>query len=182
MLDPKVVVNLLLELGVGVDLGRHDNWVKDSSVPRTERPSEGTPKGGTHVLATCVTPGQLDDCVALALQQHGQQSALRKRKGRGEFSHNVVAFCSSCPKMDNFRRDSVHSCGKSRRHFARGGHTPRTRVLLRGRHPIQFNPASSDSVRSGRQSGVKPPLQSGNCREVTGKDSLIRKLNRLDLS
>jgi hypothetical protein len=50
---------------------------------RTERPSEGTPKGGTHVLAVCVTPGQLDDCVTLALQQDGQQSALRKRKGRG---------------------------------------------------------------------------------------------------
>jgi hypothetical protein len=50
---------------------------------RTERPSEGTPKSGTHVLAVCLTPGQLDDCVALALQQHGQQSALRKRKGRG---------------------------------------------------------------------------------------------------
>jgi hypothetical protein len=50
---------------------------------RTERPSEGTPKSGTHVLAVCVTPGQLDDYVALALQQHGQQSVLRKRKGRG---------------------------------------------------------------------------------------------------
>ena len=49
---------------------------------RTERPSEGLPKGGTHVLAVCVTV-QLDDCVALALQQHGQVSALRKRKGRG---------------------------------------------------------------------------------------------------
>ncbi len=47
------------------------------------RPSEGLPKGGTQVLAVCVTPGQLDDCVALALQQHGQQSALRKRKGGG---------------------------------------------------------------------------------------------------
>jgi hypothetical protein len=139
MLDPKVVVNLLPELGVGVDLGRHDNWVKDSSVPRTERPSEGTPKGGTHVLATCVTLGQLDDCVALALQQHGQQSALRKRKGRGGFSHNVVAFCSSCPKMDNFRRDSVHSCGRVAINL--GGLSreraipPRTRVLMRGRHP-----------------------------------------------
>ena len=75
--------------------------VKDSSVARhgshkglggiidersrrqgTERPSEGTPKSGTHVLAVCVT-FQLDDCVALALQQHGDRSALRKRKGRG---------------------------------------------------------------------------------------------------
>ena len=76
--------------------------VKTSSVPRAgscnglggivdepwgrERapwPSEGTPKGSTHVLAVCVTPGQLDDCVALALQQGGEQSALRERKGRG---------------------------------------------------------------------------------------------------
>ena len=76
--------------------------VKDSSVPRdgshnglggivdepwrrerAPRPTEGTPKGGTHVVAVCVTPGQLDDCVALALQQDGEQSALRERKGRG---------------------------------------------------------------------------------------------------
>ena len=64
------------------------------------------------MLAVRVTPSQLDDCVALALQQHGQQSALRKRKGRGGFSHNLVAFCFSCLKMDNFRRDSVHSCGR----------------------------------------------------------------------
>ena len=46
-------------------------------------PSERSPKGGTHVLAVCATPGQLDDCVALALQQDGEQSALRERKGRG---------------------------------------------------------------------------------------------------
>ena len=45
---------------------------------RTKWPSEGLPKGGTHVLAVCVTPSQLDDCVALAMQQHGLQSALRK--------------------------------------------------------------------------------------------------------
>ena len=75
--------------------------VKDSSVPRegchnglggivdepwcrerAPRPSKGTPKGGTHVLAVCATPGQLDDCVALALQQDGEQSTLRERKGR----------------------------------------------------------------------------------------------------
>jgi len=67
--------------------------VKDSSVARNvdqrwrrERaplPSDDTPKGGTQLLAVCATLGQLDDCVALALQQQGQQSALRKRKGRG---------------------------------------------------------------------------------------------------
>jgi hypothetical protein len=45
---------------------------------RAVRPSEGVPKGGTHVLAVCATLGQLDCFVALALQQHGEQSALRK--------------------------------------------------------------------------------------------------------
>jgi hypothetical protein len=74
--------------------------VKDSSVPRgcfdkglggivdepwrrerAEWPSEGTPKSGTHVLAVCATPGQLDYFVALASQQHGEQSALRKGRG-----------------------------------------------------------------------------------------------------
>ena len=36
---------------------------------------------GAHVLALCTTPGQLDYFVALALQQHGQQSALCKGRG-----------------------------------------------------------------------------------------------------
>jgi len=48
---------------------------------RAVRPSEGIPKGGTHVLAVCATLGQLDYFVALALQQHGEQSALRKGLG-----------------------------------------------------------------------------------------------------
>jgi hypothetical protein len=48
---------------------------------RAVRPSEGVPKGGTHVLAVCATLGQLDYFVALALQQHGEQSALRKGRG-----------------------------------------------------------------------------------------------------
>ena len=48
---------------------------------RTVRPSEGIPKGGTNVLTLCATPGQLDYFVALALQQHGEQSALRKGRG-----------------------------------------------------------------------------------------------------
>ena len=54
-----------------------------SCLKRTKWPSEGLPKGGTQVLAVCVTPGQLDDCVALASQQDSEQSALRERKGRG---------------------------------------------------------------------------------------------------
>jgi len=54
-----------------------DRWRRERAV----RPSEGTPKGGTQVLAVCVTPGQLDDCVALALQQHGEQSTLREGRG-----------------------------------------------------------------------------------------------------
>ena len=66
------------------------------------RPSEGIPNGGTHVLAVCAAPGQLDYFATLALQQHGQQSALRK--GR---RHNFLFSLSK--RMDNFRRDSVHS-------------------------------------------------------------------------
>ena len=50
---------------------------------RAPRPSEGTPKSGTHVLAVCVTPGQLDYLAALALQQDGEQAALRECKSRG---------------------------------------------------------------------------------------------------
>jgi hypothetical protein len=51
---------------------------KDSSVARdvdqrgrherVPRPGEDIPKDGAQVLAVCATPGQLDDCVALALQ------------------------------------------------------------------------------------------------------------------
>jgi hypothetical protein len=48
---------------------------------RTVRPGQGIPKGGTHVLAICATLGQLDYFVTLALQQHGEQSALRKGRG-----------------------------------------------------------------------------------------------------
>jgi hypothetical protein len=54
------------------------------------RPSEDTPKGGTQVLPVCATPAQLDYFVALALQQHGEQSALRK--GQVRFCQNVVFF------------------------------------------------------------------------------------------
>ena len=49
---------------------------------RAPRPSEGTPKGGTHVLAVCTTLGQLDYFAALAVQQDGEQSVLREHKGR----------------------------------------------------------------------------------------------------
>jgi hypothetical protein len=59
-------------------------WPRQCAV----RPSEGIAKGGTHVLAVCTMPGQLDYfaalayCAALALEQHGEQSALREREGR----------------------------------------------------------------------------------------------------
>jgi len=50
MLDPQIVVNLLLELGVGVDLVRHDNWliwnVHLSSPPLSRLPSSGV--GSLH--------------------------------------------------------------------------------------------------------------------------------------
>ena len=61
--------------------------VKDSSVGQPVDqlwppcPSEGIPKSGMHALAVCTTPGQLEYSVALASQQHGQQSALRKGLG-----------------------------------------------------------------------------------------------------
>ena len=60
-------------------LGRiaDEPWRRERAV----RPSEGIPKGGTNVLTLCATPGQLDYSVALALQQHGEQSALRKGRG-----------------------------------------------------------------------------------------------------
>jgi len=48
---------------------------------RSPRPGEGIPKGSAHLLALCTTPGQLPYFVALALQQHGQQSALCKSRG-----------------------------------------------------------------------------------------------------
>jgi hypothetical protein len=45
---------------------------------RTEWPTEDTPKGCTHVVAVCATPGQLDYFTALLFQQHGKQPTLRK--------------------------------------------------------------------------------------------------------
>ena len=54
---------------------------KRSRRERAVRPSEGIPKGGTQVLAVRATLGKLDYFVALALQQHGQQSTLRKGRG-----------------------------------------------------------------------------------------------------
>jgi hypothetical protein len=51
-----------------------ERWRRERAI----RPGERIPKGGTHVLAMCATLGQLDYFVTLALQQHGEQSALRK--------------------------------------------------------------------------------------------------------
>jgi hypothetical protein len=50
----------------------------DAAVSERQKPTEDTPKDCTRLLALCSTPGQLNHFVALALQQHGQQSALRK--------------------------------------------------------------------------------------------------------
>jgi hypothetical protein len=63
-----------------------DKWLgriadERSRRERAVRPSEGTPKSGTHLLAARATPGKLDYFVALVLQQHGQYSALRKGRG-----------------------------------------------------------------------------------------------------
>jgi hypothetical protein len=53
----------------------------DAAVGERQQPIERTPKGRTRLLAACSTPGQLKYSVALALQQHGQQSALRNGRG-----------------------------------------------------------------------------------------------------
>ena len=45
---------------------------------RAPPPSEGTPKGNSHLPPVWATLGQLDHVVALAFQQNGQQPALRK--------------------------------------------------------------------------------------------------------
>jgi len=60
-------------------LGRiaDEPWRRERAV----RPSEGTPKDGMHVFAVRTTLGRPDYFAALALQQHGQQSALRKGLG-----------------------------------------------------------------------------------------------------
>jgi hypothetical protein len=50
----------------------------DAAVSERQQPFEGTPKRLTRLLAVCSTPGQLNHFVALALQQYGEQSALRK--------------------------------------------------------------------------------------------------------
>jgi hypothetical protein len=50
----------------------------DAAVSERQQPIERTPKSRTRLLAVCSTPGQLNHFVALALQQYGEQSALRK--------------------------------------------------------------------------------------------------------
>jgi hypothetical protein len=60
-------------------LGRiaDERWRRERAI----WPNESIPKGGAHVFAACATPGQLSYFVVLALQQHGDQSALRKGRG-----------------------------------------------------------------------------------------------------
>ena len=84
--DSRSEIHVTVPLPVARE-GSHQglNGIVDESwrCERAERPSEGTPKGGTHVLAVCATSGQLDHFVALVLQQGSGQPALRERKGRG---------------------------------------------------------------------------------------------------
>jgi hypothetical protein len=86
MLEPQVVVNLLPKFSIGMDLVRH-GYVKNSRMPREcssnaanmrQQPSHRARKGRTGLVAVCATFGQLNRFIALALQQHGQQSALGK--------------------------------------------------------------------------------------------------------
>jgi hypothetical protein len=53
-------------------------WTSDAAVAERQQPIERIPKDRTRLLAVRSTPGQLEYSVALALQQYGQQSALRK--------------------------------------------------------------------------------------------------------
>ncbi len=62
-------------------MGSAESSTSLGAVSARHGPSEGTPKGGTHLLAVCATPGHLEYFVALVLQQHSQQSALRKGRG-----------------------------------------------------------------------------------------------------
>jgi hypothetical protein len=52
----------------------------DAAASELQKPIERTPKGGTRLLALRATPGQVNHFVGLALQQHGQQSTLRKSR------------------------------------------------------------------------------------------------------
>ena len=80
------------------------------------QPRDATPKGGTQLLAVCVTPGQLDHFAALVLQQRAKQSALRKGHGG---CRNVISsafhkrlsppFTSDCGLIDEKVR-SRFSC------------------------------------------------------------------------
>ena len=90
------------------------------------------------MLAVYGTLGQLDYFVALALQQHGEQSALRKGLG-----HNVVSFCFS------FSKDWTIFAGipfipatgfaMNLGGLSRERPYPKTKALLRGRHTIPSN-------------------------------------------
>jgi hypothetical protein len=89
-----VVLNLLPELAIGVDSGRHGSRssvsrdgsdrglgriVDAGSRPKyAEWPNEGTPKGGTQMLAVCATTGRLDHFTALLFEQNSKQPTLRK--------------------------------------------------------------------------------------------------------
>ena len=102
MLNPQVVVNLLPELAVGTDLGRHgddSNAARDrsrkvlfrivggrSSRDGTKCPCERVAKCRTEMLAVCTTLGALGYFTTLVFQQYGEQSTLRK--GQRRFFHD----------------------------------------------------------------------------------------------
>ena len=60
MLDPQIVVNLLLELGVGVDLVIHGNWpCLKIQVRRETVPTKGSAESWTRVGAVSARYGQV---------------------------------------------------------------------------------------------------------------------------
>jgi hypothetical protein len=101
MLKPQVVVNLLPELAVRTDVGRHgddSNAARDSSRQLlfrmvggrssrdgTECPRDCTPSKCMQMPAVRTTLGHVDCFTALMFKQHSKQSALRK--GQRRFFH-----------------------------------------------------------------------------------------------
>ena len=71
---------------------------------RVPRPSEGTPKGGTHALAVCMTLGQLDDCVALRRSKRASSPLCVSVRVGVDFVITWFLSVFLVRRLDNFRR------------------------------------------------------------------------------
>jgi hypothetical protein len=85
MLDPEVVMNLPLKLGVSVNVVSLRHCLGENSSVQPNRSSKATSPSSTSCGAISARQGpglsQSALFLALALQQHGQQSALSKSRG-----------------------------------------------------------------------------------------------------